>query len=735
MADFPVSIFDVGPKVSVRRSRRVRTPTILQMEVVECGAACLAMILAHYGKWVPLDQMRRDCGVSRDGSKASYMVKAARNHGMIANAVRTSPETLKTVPFPVIVFWQLDHFVVVEGYDKKGWYLNDPAVGPRTVDHDQFDKSFTGICLTFTKGPGFVKGGHRPSVVRSLWSRAQGVGAAICYAVLAGLCLTVIGLVIPCYLKVYVDHYLIGRDTHWLKPLLWIMLLTPILQVAIGWLQQNVILRLNTKLALSMSAQFFHHLLRLPIEFYAQRYCGEVQSRLALNDRVAVLLTGQLSGTILNCMTAVFFVIVMAQYSLLLTSVGVLGSLLNLAALSFVARKRTDLNQRLLQEQGKLMGVSMSGLASIETVKSNGSEPDMFRRWAGFQAQVVNSTQNLALWSSALNMVPALVTSAGLVAVMGIGGLRVMQGYLTIGDLIAFQSLMASFVAPINSLVGLGSQLQEVQGSLLRLDDVLGNKTDTQLTKTEALQLPPGTSSKLRGKVELRDVSFVYGVFDKSFIEKLNLTIGPGSRVALVGASGCGKTTVANMVAGLYAPTDGEILFDGKQRSEIPRSVMANSLAKVDQDILLFEGTIRDNIVLWNKTIADEVMVQAAKDACIHEDIVGRPGGYEGPVLEGGQNFSGGQRQRMEIARALALEPTVIILDEATSALDTVTEHTIDENLRRRGCTCLIAAHRLSTIRDSDEILVFQAGKVVERGSHEELIGLNGYYAQLVQDS
>lgn len=718
-----------------KRSRRVRTPTVLQMEAVECGAACLAMVLSYYGRWVPLDIMRRECGVSRDGSKASYLVKAAEAYGLITKGLKVSPEDLKRLHFPAIVFWELDHFVVLEGYNRHGWYLNDPALGTRFVHSEEFDKSFTGVCLTFEKGPDFSQGGRRPSVIRSLRARAHGMGNAVVYAILAGLCLTAIGLVIPTFLKVYVDHYLIDRDPHWLKPLLWIMLLTVVVQVAVTWLQQNIILRLNTKLILGMSTRFFHHMLRLPTEFFAQRYGGELQSRLALNDRVAAILAGELPATILHCMTAALFIIVMMNYSVLLTVIGIAGAGVNLATLGFVSRKFRDMSKRLMQQQGKLAGVSTAGLASIETIKSIGGELDFFRRWAGFQAQSGNTAQELAVWSSVVDRVPAILSALNSTVIMAVGGLWVMRGFLTIGDFIAFQALMAAFVAPINNLVGLGTELQQLEATLSRLDDVLDEQEDAELAKAEEIPLLPDAAPKLRGMIELRDVSFAYGAFDKAFVQGFQLTLKPGSRVALVGASGCGKTTIANLVAGICSPWSGDILFDGKPRSEIPRPIMANSLSKVDQDILLFEGTVSDNILLWNESITHEIMVQAAKDALIHEDIVARPDGYRSPVIEGGRNFSGGQRQRLEIARALAMEPTILILDEATSSLDSVMEQAIDENIRRRGCTCLIAAHRLSTIRDCDEIIVLEAGKAVERGSHDELMALNGHYTRLVSEA
>ncbi len=717
------------------KPRRVRTPTVLQMEAAECGAACMTMILAHYGRWVPLDKVRLDCGVSRDGSKASYVVKAAEGYGLYAQGLRVSPESIKELKFPLIAFWNLNHFVVVEGFDKKRWFLNDPAEGPRTVTYEEFDRSLSGVALTFDKSPKFQEGGQKPRLFNSLKKRAIGMGPALAYALLTGLLLTFIGLVIPTFTKIYVDHYLMDRQVDWLKALLWIMLITIFLNMGVTWLQQNILLRLNFKLALSSSSAFFNHLLRLPVDFFFQRYSGEIQSRVALNDRVASLLSGQLSSTMLHCLTSVFFVAVMLSYSVFLTAIGVVGAILNLMALEGVSRKRRDLNKRLLQEKGKLTGVTMSGIYMIETLKSAGREDDFFARWSGYQAKTTSAGQELGFWSAMLDRVPPFLASLNAISVLGFGGVLVMQGFLTLGDMMAFQALLSGFIQPINNLVGLGSQLQEIEGDLGRLDDVLANPVDEELAKAEAVKLTPDLAEKLNGKVEINNISFAYGRFDKPFINQFSLTINPGSRVALVGASGSGKSTLGNLVAGLYTPTQGEIRFDGKLRPEIPRLVMANSLAKVDQDVILFEGSIRDNIALWNDSVTDTAIIQAAKDACIHDVISSRPLGYEDQIIEAGRNFSGGQRQRLEIARALALEPSILILDEATSALDPLTEKIIDDNLRRRGCSCLIIAHRLSTIRDSDEIIVLKGGQVIERGLHDELVALNGYYAELLKDT
>jgi NHLM bacteriocin system ABC transporter peptidase/ATP-binding protein len=719
----------------VKRSHRVRTPTVIQMESTECGAAALAMVLGYYGRFLSLDRLRVECGVSRDGSKAVNILKVARKYGLTAAGLREGePEGLKKLDLPVIVFWKFDHFLVVDGYNPNEWYVNDPAMGPRRISADEFDQGYTGIALTFKPGPDFRKGGKKPSMLRALGRRSRGLGVPLLYAVVAGLALAVLGLVIPTFSKVFVDKYLIGGMHDWVRPLLWAMGMTVILHVGLTWFQQSILLRLEIKLALATSSKFFRHVLRLPIEFFTHRYDGEIGSRVALNDEVAKILSGQLGTSILHCLTGIFFVLVMFQYDVILTLVGITIAMTNLLALRYVSRKRRDLNKRLLQEKGKLIGISMGGILTIETLKSTGGESDFFSTWAGYQAKTVNSEQELDMYTQFLTAIPALLTALTTMAILGLGGLRVIEGYLTIGDLVAFQLLMVSFTTPFNNLVALGGQLQEADGDLQRLDDVLENEPDRALARSEQLEYPPDGPVKLTGHLELRGVSFGYSPLEDPLIEDFSLTLNPGSRVALVGTSGSGKSTLAMLVAGLLDPWKGDILFDGASRAEIPRSIMNDSVSMVNQDIILFEGTIKENLTLWDKTIPDESVIRAARDACIHDVIAARTGGYDYPIEEGGRNFSGGQRQRLEIARALALHPSLVIMDEATSALDPLTERAIDDNLRRRGCTCLIVAHRLSTIRDCDEIIVLDKGKVVERGTHELMSRNDGPYAQLIKE-
>jgi NHLM bacteriocin system ABC transporter peptidase/ATP-binding protein len=712
---------------------RVKTPTILQIEATECGAAALAIVLAHHGRVVPLEQLRIACGVSRDGSKASNLVKAARSYGLKAKGFAKQPDGLPALSLPQIVFWNFNHFLVVEGFGPDRVYLNDPATGPRVVSAEEFDQSFTGVVLIFEPGPDFQKGGARPSLPAALRGRLAGSGAGLAFVVLATLALIIPGLAIPTFARVFVDQVLIGGMTNWLGPLLIGMALTAALRAALTWLQLSYLLRLETRLALGAAGRFFWHVLHLPVEFFAQRYAGEISARVAINDRVARLLSGELATTVLSLVLLVFYALLMFQYDLLLTLIGIGIALLNIAALRAIARRRGDSNRRLQYDRGKLLGTAYAGLEMIETLKATGAESDFFARWAGYHAKVVNAEQRLAVFSQVLAVVPALLSALNTAAILVVGGLRIMDGRLTVGMLVAFQSLMASFLQPVNQLVTLGGTLQEVEANINRLDDVLRYPCDPQAERDAADA--PGPGAQLSGLVELRNVTFGYSRMDPPLLEDLNLTLKPGARVALVGGSGSGKSTVAKLVAGLYAPWSGEILFDGRPCNELPRSVLVRSLAMVDQDIALFAGTVRENLTLWDASISEQALLRAARDAAIDAEIVARPGGYGSPIEEGGRDLSGGQRQRLEIARALTRDPTILVLDEATSALDPLTEQIIDGNLRRRGCACLIVAHRLSTIRDADEILVLERGKLVQRGAHDELIATPGPYASLIQVS
>ena len=713
------------------RGGRVKTPLLLQMEAVECGAAALGIILEYYGRVVPLPELRRACGVSRDGSKALYILQAARGYGLEAEAFSVELKVLWDFPAPYIIFWNFSHYVVVEGRRRGRVYLNDPATGPRTVTLEEFDQAFTGVVLAAVPGPDFTPGGRKPSTTQSLDSRLKGSGKALAYCFMAGLYLVLPGLAIPVLTQIFVDHVLIGDMQDWMRPLLLGMLLSAGFRGLLMLLQLHALRRLKLKLTAVMSGQFVWHLLQLPVAFYAQRYAGEISYRTELNDKTADVLSGKLVTTMIDISMMLVYAAVMLHYDVILTLIGLCCAVVNVVALQWISRRRVEANMHVLQETGKANGVAISCLKNLEMLKASSLESDFFTRWAGYYAKSVKAQQKLGVTNQTLSVLPSFLTALTSMLVLAIGGVRVMDGYLTMGMLVAFQSLMQSFLTPITSLVDLGGTLQELRGDLHRLDDVLSNPTPRC---SDEVQIPVTLQTfRLQGALEVRLVTFGHSRVLPPVIDQVSFSLQPGKRVALVGASGSGKSTLAKLVCGLHEPWAGDIRFDGKPRSHIPRQVLAHSVGMVDQDIMFFPGTIRDNLTLWDTTVTDAQLIQVCKDAAIHDDIVSMAGGYESELLEGAANLSGGQRQRLEIARALVGNPAILVMDEATSALDADTESRIVQHLRRRACACLIVAHRLSTIRDCDDIIVLDHGKVVQRGTHDMLLQQGGLYTRLLR--
>lgn len=718
--------------------RRARTPSLLQMEAVECGAVALGIVLAHHGRVVPLAELRRECGVSRDGCNALNVVRAARRYGLAAKGFSMEVEDLRGLAPPYVVFWDFNHFVVVEGLDRKGVWINDPAVGHRRVDHEEFGDSFTGLVLTMEPGPEFERGGRRPSLARALVTRLGGFWPTLAHAVLAGLLLVLPGLALPALTQVYLDEVLILGRADWLRPVLLAIVAAVALQLLLDVLQLRCLRRLRLGLAARLSAQFFRHLMRLPVDFYAQRFSGEISDRSDLNDKVAAVLSGQLARTSIGVVMMSFYAALMFFYDVRLTLLGVACAVLSFVILQRLSRWRVEANMRLLQEFGKVSGASIAGLQNIETIKASALEDGFFRRWSGLYARASNARQGFGVTNLVASTLPGLLFTTTNALVLVIGALYVIEGRMTIGMLVAFRILMARFLAPVEGLVQLGATVQELQGDLARLDDVLAHDVDP--AETPAAPAPDeapaeDVPTRLTGELELRDVTFGYGPRTAApLLEGFRLHLRPGARVALVGASGSGKSTVARLVCGLYTPWSGDVLLDGIPRARIPREVLREGLALVDQDVLLFEGTVRDNLTLWDPSVPEEALLAACEDAGILDRIRALPGGFDAPLGEGGHGLSGGERQRLEIARALVGDPRLVVLDEATSSLDPERERHVVERVARRGVSCLVVAHRLSTIRDCDEILVLDRGAVVERGTHAELWARGGAYADLLSD-
>jgi len=717
----------------------VKTPTVLQMEGVECGAAALSIILGYYGKQIPLEKLRISCGVSRDGLKATNILKAAREYGLEAKGYAKSIEKLKQLKMPAIIFWNFNHFLVIEGFKKNKVYLSDPAQGRYHVSLQEFDDAYTGVVMTFEPGENFVKSNEKQGLLNSLATRVSNSKLSISYIILASLFLVIPGLIIPSFTKIFIDKYLVNGVSEFVMPLLLIMGSILALNSVLVYLQQYYLLRLETKLALATSSKFLWHVFHLPVVFFTQRYSGEVGSRVSLNDKVSKLLSGDLANSALNVIVVVFYALLMFSYDVILTLIAIFMAGLNIAALQFVSRARKDGNRRLINENGKLLGTTTSGISMIETLKASGREGDFFTTWTGYLAKVVNAQQELGWLTTRLNIIPPLLFSLTTTIILGVGAMRIMNGEMTLGMLVAFLYLTRNFLTPVNQLVRAGSLLQEVEGDMNRIDDVLNYDISDEFKEKSNSDIEDKKIKdelildKLNGHLEMKNVTFGYNTNMTALIENFNLSLKPGSSVALVGGSGCGKSTIAKLVSGLYDPWEGDIKFDGKPRQDIPRHIITESVAVIDQEVLMFKGTIHENISFWDSDIPEKQIIQSARDAAIHDVIAARTDAYESEVSERGSNFSGGQLQRLEIARALALTPSILVMDEATSALDSESERIVMDNIKKRGCTCLIVAHRLSTIKDCDEIIVMEHGKIVERGNHERLMEMEGIYSQLIE--
>lgn len=712
--------------------KRVEVPTVLQMEATECGAASFAMVLAHFGQWVPLERLRQECGVSRDGSKASSIVKAARARKCEVRGYRTlAGEFIEEEQrYPYIIHWEFNHFVVLEGVVKGNAYINDPAVGKRVIPWENFETSFTGVVIDIKPGEGFQPEGRPYSVYAAVAEKLRKDKWAVIFLLLLGLLMIVPGLATPVFSQIFLDDILSGKHGDWMFNLCIAMCIALCLSAFMSTLRFVVLTKWQKKLTLSDSSRFFWHVMRLPVPFFQQRYAAEVASRVDYNTGIAVTLSDSGARSLLDGLIVIFYLLLLLQYSIPLTLIGVSFSAVSLIVFSRLRRKVTDITMRVQQDYGKEYGTIMNGLLMIESIKAAGNEADFFAKWSGYRSKVLRGMQEIALWSLPLTILPVLMTGINSAIIITLGGFSIMEGTMTAGIFMAFQSLMNSFQEPVNRFLGLGSQLQSTEMQMRRIDDVLRYPID-------ALNYPPRREDvparkRLSGKMELRNLCFGYSPLEPPLLSDFNLTLLPGRWVAIVGFSGSGKSTLSKIVTGLYEEWSGEVLFDGVPRREIPRQVMVASLASVDQDVFLISGTIRENISLFDATVRQSDIIQAAKDACIHDDILKLDGGYDFKVSEGGLNFSGGQRQRLEIARALSSNPSILVLDEATSALDPITEQKVLMNIRRRGCACFIVAHRLSTIRDCDEIVVLDRGKVVERGTHREMAAHEGPYRRLI---
>ena len=738
-------------------SARKKTPFIMQMEAVECGAAALSMILAYHGRYVPLAQLRQECGVSRDGSKAANVLKAARRYGLSAKGYSKGITKLKEIDMPCIVFWEFNHFIVVEGISEKFVYVNDPAHGHRRLSHETFSQGFTGVTLAFEPNDQFIKKGNEPKVWPILLQYTSGVRKALIFVTICSLLATLPGIGSAALTQVLLDSVIGKGKFDWLRPLLSSMVLLMLFQFLLAELSGMFYRKMQMGISAKMHSKFFRHLLDLPYHFYSQRFVGDVVGRTSLVDSVVGFITGQITGTLVGLITMTLFGIVLFAYNPVLTLVGISASIVNFIFLRVVAKKRVEANIVIAKDSGKVGAITMAAITSIDTIKASGMEDSLYEKWAGYYTAVSNGSLKLELATRFFSVLPTLTSAVVNSVTLILGGVYVMSGEMSLGELMAYNVLMGQFLAPVQSLLGLSVQMQQIKGNLIRLQDVMDHPTADQLIiqshKNRSLNIEGNNSIKniseagenpkndinsktrLDGKVEFKSINFGYSPIEEPLIADFSLQIQAGNRVAFVGKSGCGKSTLAKLATGLLLPWSGQILYDDCIMEEVEKELIFNSIGSIEQDLSFFSGTVRQNLTLWDDTIPDEWIYDACEDAEILEAILSMPGELDAKIAEAGGNFSGGQRQRLEIARTLVRKPSVMVLDEATSALDTKTEEIIMSNIQRRGTTCIIVAHRLSTVKNCHSIVVIDKGNIVEQGNHKELSASGGEFSSLVKHS
>ena len=705
----------------------VKVPQVMQMETVECGAASLTMILAYYGKWLPLEEVRTACGVSRDGSSAKSILGAARYYGLEAKGFRMSPEALEGKQ-PAIIHWNFDHFVVFRGFDRQGRAcLNDPGFGPVKYPMEEFKKHFTGVCLTFQPTEQFEKNGQKTSIRSYIKKNLKGSGEAFWLSFIFALMVAFVSLISPLFTRIFLDEILSGKNADWAKWFFMGMGALTAWEFFVILLQSRYAKRVAGALALKSNKAYLRHLLRLPMSFFAMRHVGDLQQRMHLNETITHSLIEVLAPQVINICLLVLYLALMFSYSFWLTLIGILAAGINLAIVQYYATLRLNLIRSMQQSEGKYYSATVSCIDNMESIKAAGAETGFFKFWSGLWAHKFNINANADKQQTRMALLPVLANGIVNVAVLVLGAYLILQGELTVGMLLAFQGFMGSFLAPVNEVVNASQRIVEMRSQMERVEDVMKYPEDHREQKGDIQQ------GKLGGLLELKHITFGYSPLQPPLIEDFNLRVEPGRSVAFVGKSGCGKSTLAKLISGLYKPWSGEVLFDGRPIDTISNEELTNSVAVIDQNVVLFDDTIAQNIRMWDSTIEDFTVMMACNDAQIRNDIVSRPDGFNTKIVKGGQNFSGGQQQRIEMATALAKEPSILIMDEATSALDPKTEDEVMQNIRRLGPTQVIIAHRLSTIRDCDEIIVMDQGKVLQRGRHEELIDQEGCYQNLMK--
>ncbi len=713
-----------------------RTPLCIQMDRMECGAVALKIILGFHKRHVPIEKLRTECDVGRDGSHAQNVIAVARSYGLDAQGAQIDTvEAFHQIKLPSIVHWGFNHFVVIEHIDHKHVYINDPAHGHQKITHLEVSQQFTGIALLMQPNANFVTGGQNNTLLSNLKALTVGSRAILTVLAILSLCFVITVAFQPAFTKLFIDYVVVNQNTSWFIPILMALGCFAIASTFIVFLQSFYFMKLHLKTMLMLSSNYLWHLLHLPLSFFTQRLSGDLQARLV----AIVNISNFISRDFPMLPNLIFSLIVFGGVLYLLSPllalilgisiVVIIG--VTLAVLPILKQKTLELTQ----DTGQLNGRTMQMLKDIEQIKSNGQEAVAFEQWSGKLIHVVKNKNNVTKLTVVLQVMPEFLTILSGHIMLGMGVYSISLGYMTIGALLAFQSLSSRFTDPLMSLVGLSAKLQKVSADMFRIQDAFRHKVDPVIEAQFANPTPHKADTSLHsdfiGEVSAKNLVFGYSQNKLPLIQDVTISIGRAEQIAIVGPTGCGKSTLASLICGLYEPWQGEILFNGHSRQAYDRNLLAKDIMVVDQNISLFDGTLRDNLTMWDSSLTDDILIQALKDAHIYDTVNAR-GGLDQHLKFDGVEYSGGEIQRLEIARALAAQPKLLILDEATSAMDPYLEKQIYKSIQNRGCSTLIIAHRLSAIRESHKIYVMQNGQIIESGTFDKLKQKAGLFANLM---